>query len=52
MTRQEDIDNFLNGPSSVAGQIRSIPDYFRYNRTSDESKISAYSSQAVIDSPL
>ena len=39
---KEDIDNFLNVAfSSVAGQIRSILDYFRYNRTSDESKISS-----------
>lgn len=39
---REDIDNFLNVAfSSVAGQIRSILDYFRYNRTSDESKISS-----------
>ncbi len=39
---REDIDNFLNVAfSSVAGQIRSILDYFKYNRTSDESKISS-----------
>jgi len=39
---KEDIDNFINVAfSSVAGQIRSILDYFKYNRTSDESKISS-----------
>jgi len=38
---REDIDNFINVAfSSVAGQIRSILDYYRYNTTSDESKIS------------
>lgn len=38
---KEDVDNFISVAfSSVAGQVRSIIDYYRYNRSEEENKIS------------